>query len=615
LKRLFLVFGLLMVVGLGGWILLPPRDHKPPIDGASLNEEAAGDGRLTSTPLLAGPPRLAVLLIFDQLRGDYPERWGMLFGPGGFRRFTEEGSWFRECHYPYASTYTGPGHATLATGASPNRHGIVGNDWYDRHDRTSVYCATTPGYERVSETPPKTQAKSGVGGSPLRLKSPTLADAFRNRHPGCHVVSLSMKDRGAILPAGGSTQDGTRAPAPPLRTACFWFDTHEGLFVTSTFYDGPRPWVNAFNRDRKRFIERFRGKVWDRLATVDYDYYVGPDDVEGESSPFGSRTFPHRLDDGKRATGKGYSYYDTLYTSPMGNDVLLDLTLAAIEGEALGTRDVPDLLCVSFSCNDTVGHAWGPDSHEVLDCTLRTDRLLRRLFEGLDARVGKGRYVVVLSADHGVCPLPAVARARGWEARYVAEKELTQAAEDFLQAAFPGSPAGTALEPVGDKGEFMRNDSFYLRPEWLKARMVPQERVEELLAGWARTRQPIASAYTRSQLLNGPPPDLLGVQVQRSFHPERSGDVMLVLKPYHFTWDGITGTTHGSPYPYDTHVPLMVYGPSIPHRNHWVRVSPEAAAVILCRAFDVPPPDHAAVDNPLQAPRDPASLSRAGYEH
>jgi|SRR5579884_693069 len=581
-RRLLLLAGVLSLSAVALWALRPAASPAP---------RAAPE-----PPRPPSGPRLAVLLVFDQLRGDYPQRWGELFGPGGFRRFTEHGAWFRECHYPYATTLTGAGHATLATGTSPDRHGIVGNNWYDRRTGSNVYCASTPGFRLLPPLPGG--GAEAVGESPLRLKAPTVADAFRRAYPGCRVVSLSLKDRGAILPAGGSSLDGSR-PAPPPHTACFWFDTRDGRFVTSTFYDGPRPWVDTFNQDRRRF-DRWRGTDWDRVAAIDYDRWAGPDDAPGESKRYG-RTFPHRLD-GKPGV-RGASYYDALYASPMGNDLLLDLALAAVDGEELGGRDVPDLLLVSFSSNDAVGHAYGPDSQEVLDCTLRTDRLLRRLFDELDRRVGPDRYVVVLSADHGVCPLPARAAAEGWEAGYVTEAELSRPAEAFLQDRFPGPAAGTALEATDGKGKsYMINESFYLRPQWLRARGVSQERAETELAAWARRRPQVAAAYTRTQLLRGVPTDHLGEAVRRSFHPEASGDVLLVLKPYHIVWEGREGTTHGSPYPYDTHVPLLVYGPSVVPGVRWGPVSPEAASVILCRACGVPPPALASV------PEAPAGL-------
>jgi predicted AlkP superfamily pyrophosphatase or phosphodiesterase len=597
LKRPLIFGGIILAAGFAIWAISPPRKPSAP-NGASQQQPPPPNNDPGKPDIPPGPPRLAVLLIFDQLRGDYPQRWGELFEQGGFRRFTDEGAWFKECHYPYAATFTGPGHATVATGASPDRHGIVGNNWYDRDRKTNVYCGSTEhGYQRVPAAAVRSDGKapSPPGCSPLRLRSPTLADVFRQR--GGRVVSMSMKDRGAILPCGGSTLDGSRPTDRLPNTACYWFDTDDGMFVTSTFYrDAPHGWADAFNQ--RRPADAWFHATWDRLHPAAlYDRYAGPDDADGE--PKKDRVFPHRLDGGLQQPGD--KYYKALYASPFGNDLLLDFALAAVEGEQLGSRDVPDLLCVSFSCNDTVGHAWGPDSHEVLDCTLRTDLLLKRLFQELDSRVGKGRYVVVLSADHGVCPLPQTARAQGWEARHLDAGLLEKKAEEYLQAAFPGPDAGLALEATGKEFgriQYLINDSFYLRNDWLKARRVPRDRAEELLADWARSRPEVAGAWTRTHLLSEPPTDVIGQHVRRSFHPERSGDVMLVFKPYHFVWSLTEGTTHGSPYPYDTHVPLMVYGPKAEPGVRYDAVSPEACAVILTQAFGLSPPRDAAVGVP-----------------
>jgi predicted AlkP superfamily pyrophosphatase or phosphodiesterase len=591
MKRPLIFAGLIVTAGLVIWAVTPPRKLAPTSQAPPQTTTAPNhDEKKPEGP--PGPPRLAVLLVFDQFRGDYPQRWGELFEQGGFRRFMDDGAWFKECHYPYAATFTGPGHATLGTGTTPDRHGIVGNNWYDRASRANVYCAATKHeYYRVPPAPTGADGKSAkpTGCSPLRLRSPTVGDVFRER--GGRVVSLSMKDRGAILPCGGAGRD------KPDNTACYWFDTRDGMFVTSTYYKTGHSWVDAFNRGRG--VDGWFETAWDRLLPpLTYDRYAGPDDVEGE--PKKDRVFPHSLKAGLQQPGE--KYYKALYTSPFGNDLLLNFALAAVDGEQLGKRDVPDLLCISFSCNDTVGHAWGPDSHEVLDCTLRTDRLLQRLFAELDRRVGKGRYVVVLSADHGVCPLPAVARAQGWEARYVDAELLEKEAEAELQKAFPGPDVGPALEATGDpesrRNGFLINDSFYLRNDWLRGRPAARSRAEEKLAAWARSRPEVAGAWTHTQLREEKPTDVLGSRVRRSFDPERSGDVLLVFRPYHFVWSGTEGTTHGSPYPYDTHVPLMVYGPNIQAGIRYDPVSPEACPVILTRAFGLNPPRDAAVSVP-----------------
>jgi Type I phosphodiesterase / nucleotide pyrophosphatase len=531
-----------------------------------------------------GPVKLVVMVIFDQLRGDYPERWGDLYGKGGLRRLMEDGTWFQNCHYPYSDTVTAPGHASLATGCSPWRHGIILNDWYERAEKTNVYCAAEMRYEQVPPRPPGPKKEDKGGGSPARLLAPTLADALRqNAGDRSRIVSLSLKDRGAILP-GGAKPD-----------ACYWFDTTTGLFATSTYYrDRVHPWVEEFNRSRP--ADHWFGKEWTHLRPdLDYTPRSGPDDVAGEGvDSQKKRTFPHPLDGG--LTEPGLKYYEALYASPFGNELLLDLTLKAIDAEKLGTHEKPDLLCVSFSSNDPVGHLWGPDSQEVMDVTLRTDLIVRGLLDHLDAHVGKGRYVLAVSADHGVCPLPEVSRAKGIDANRLSPVLAFTAAEAFLQEEF-----ARGKDDVPNALELARTEQFYLNRAWLKAVDGSSSVVEKALADWLQKQPYIEKAYTRTQLLGElPTDDKLGQAVRRSFHPDRSGDVMPVLKPYYFMSTYLTGTTHGTPHPYDTHVPLFVFGANVKAQVRKERVTPQAMPVILAHAIGIDPPAKAEAELPAE---------------
>lgn len=531
----------------------------------------------------AGPPaaraRLAVLVVFDQLRGDYLQRWNNEFGAGGFRRLLEGGAWFENCHYPYSVTVTGAGHASLLTGCSANHHGIIGNNWYDRATGKRVYCATAERYDIVPAPPAHSTTERGAG-APDRLLVPTLGDALKDATAGkARVVSLSFKDRSAVLPAG-------RKP-----DACYWANGDSATFVTSTFYrDRPHDWVVAFNQSG--FVDRWFGQTWDRLRPdLDYERLSGPDDVaaEGTGTKQG-RVFPHPLSKGLTKPGK--DYYKALYTSPFGNEVLLELVKRAVVAEKLGTRDLPDLLCLSFSCNDPVGHAWGPDSQEVLDITLRADLIVKELLTFLDTNVGQDRYVIAMSADHGVAPIPEVAKAQGKDAGRVAPEALRQRAEKFLQARFgAGAAKEKYLEDFYDPWCYL--DHKYLRGRGLKA-----EEVEQALADWLKQQPEIQTAYTRTQLTRGvPAEDLVGRRVAHSFHPQRSGDVVLVVKPYYQVTQYLTGTGHGTPHSYDTHVPLVVFGTRVKPGRRSDAVTPQAAAAVLAHALGVKPP--AAAEAPL----------------
>jgi predicted AlkP superfamily pyrophosphatase or phosphodiesterase len=523
------------------------------------------------------PSKLAVLVVFDQMRADYLTRWDELFGEGGFHRLEKEGAWYQNCHYPYAHTVTGAGHASFLTGCTPMTHGIVANDWYDRAAGEEVYCATSSRYGRVPPLPGNNGGgnarKTKGAGAPDRLLAPTLGDALKEATNGKgRVVALSLKDRACVLPAG-------RKP-----DACYWFDTNTGTFVTSTYYrERLHAWVEDFNGARPG--DRWFAKDWTRLrGDTDYERYSSPDDQAGEGKGvLQGRTFPHPMNGGLKKPGK--LSYEALYNSPFGNEMLLDLVKRAIDGEELGKHETPDLLSVSFSCNDPIGHCWGPDSQEVLDVTLRSDLIVKELLATLDAKVGKGRYTLVLTADHGVCPLPEVIRKQGKEADRIMPGELARDAEAYLDAKYG----------VG-KGEVHWFDDLvhpcvYLNQRALQKLGLQQSDVETALAGWLKKQPGIQAAYTRTQLLKGvPADDAVGQAVRRSFHPDRSGDVTIVVKPYYQLTPLLTGTGHGTPHPYDTHVPLIVFGPDVQPGIRKDKVVPQAAAAILARALGIKPP-------------------------
>ncbi|HEY1191069.1 MAG TPA: alkaline phosphatase family protein [Gemmata sp.] len=530
-------------------------------------------------------PKLVVLVYFDQFRGDYLARWRADFGAGGFNRITADGAWFTNCHYPYAYTVTAAGHSSVATGCVPAEHGVVGNDWFDRAVGKSVNCV---GAERYQQVPSRTKegtdedekkgAKGGV--SPDRLLKPTIGDALKRGTAGKgKVVALSLKNRGAALPAG-KTPD-----------AVYWMDGGTGQFVTSTFYrDAVHPWVAEFNKSKP--AEKWRGKTWDRFrADLDYAKRSGPDDVtgEGKGASGQGRAFPHPFEptDPKAKP----AYFSAVYTSPFGNEVLLELAEKAIAAEGLGADAVPDLLSLSFSSNDAVGHAWGPDSQEVLDVTLRSDRIMKRLLDVLDAKVGKGGYVLVMTADHGICPLPEVSRKEGRDAARV-QPATAAKIETFLKEKY-GKGASKWVEAVS--GPWV-----YLNPKAVTAVGAKQADVEAALAEWLAKQTGVKAAYTRTALTAGAPADDADAQmVVRSFRPERCGDVYVLLKPYHLPSGALgTGTTHGSPYPYDTHVPMVVYGTGVSPGVRKERASPLAIAAILAEAAGVKPPSGATATVP-----------------
>jgi predicted AlkP superfamily pyrophosphatase or phosphodiesterase len=531
-------------------------------------------------------PKLVVLVVFDQMRGDYLQKWQPLFGEGGFKRLQTEGAWYANCHYPYAYTLTAAGHTSLVTGTTPSRHGIIANEWYDRANNEAVQ----------SVTPRPDEIANGLG--PYRRKSEAVGDALLRALMGKgRVVSLSIKDRAAILMAA-------------LRASlCCWFSPARGDFVTSPYYytEG-HAWVSKFNKERH--ADQWLGKNWDRFdPKLDYVKYSGPDDFKTEGTGYlQGQTFPHPFQFAKTKDEKAnkQNYYDAVACSPMGNELLFEFAKSAIANEKLGQADTVDLLCVSFTSNDYVGHTWGPDSQEVLDVTLRSDALMKKLLDLLDDKVGKGNYYVAMSADHGVCPLPEFAQAEGKKAGRIAPELLTTQAEDFLNKKYL---------PAGKKAPWFivpkrMNTWVYFNYETLKELKLERSAVERALADWFNTQPGIEQAFTRTQLeKDTKDASELYLMVRRSYHAECSGDVMVIAKPYHIfsppnlsdnpTKNPNYRAAHGMPHFYDTHVPLLVLGPRIQPGTRDQRVAPQAMASILAEALGVPAPKDAAYPVPV----------------
>lgn len=577
---------------------------------------AAGGYAVSSTRTTANPPaaasdapakprvKLAVLIVFDQLRGDMVDKWQPLFGTDGFVRLQTQGAWFTRCYYPYGTTSTGPGHASMLTGTCPDRHGIVNNNWYEGGD---IYCAGSDRYTLVPPAPKAAPAdakedikgpKAGRPaprsvGTPDRLLSETVADVLKQTYgDNAKVFGLSLKDRSAILPTG-KRPDGA-----------FWFT---GRFVTSTYYtdtlDRPLPaWVTAFNESKA--ADAWFGKDWARLRPdLDYDALAGPDDAPGEGpGDKQGKTFPHPTTGGAKAPGK--DYYEALANSPYGNDLLLDLAKRCVREEQLGKDDVPDLLVVSFSSNDLIGHTWGPDSHEVLDVTLRSDRLMADLLGFLDAEVGKGNYAVGLTADHGICPLPEASAAKGRDARRIDPAAVQGLAERHLRRAFGGVPdEPKAAEPKADAGagekkaapgwvEAFSYPWLYLNPRLVAASGKTRSEVARSLADHLADQRDTYRVFTREELAGDfPPADEIGRRAKRAYHPDRCGDVYLVNRPYDLaSKPTATGTNHGSPHGYDAHVPLLVYGPGVAGGVRTEPTTPQALAATFARFLGTRPP-------------------------
>jgi hypothetical protein len=543
-------------------------------------------------PRGAGPQgngTLVVVAVFDQMRGDFPTRWAELYGGCGFERLKREGVFYRSAHLPYACSSTAPGHASIGTGVPPSVHGIVENKWYDRKRNAEMLAVggNRP-YTRVPASKEAAKSEAEAGFAPDQLLVEGIGDHLKRSLPGSKVFSLALKDRAAVL-MGGKKPDGV-----------YGFDTRSGEFHTTSYYaDRPHRWVTEFNEER--VADRWFAMKWERLGdAARYTVAAGPDDAPGETRHerdaktgglvgYGS-TFPHALNiDGQRYPN--VRYYDRVEASPFGNELVWELAMACIKDETLGTGGASDLLFLGFSANDVIGHKWGPDSHEVLDATVRTDRLIADMIAHLDAAVGDGAYTLIVTSDHGVCPLPEAARLEHPDAVRIDPRSET--GPDGLGRAL--NAAFGAIDADG-KGWFAHRDREYNPNVVLHRRAIEghgpnPDAVAEYAAKWLSGRPHMQTAIPRSVLAGEASNDPLVRKAQLGFHPERSGDVYLIPKPYHLPAGG-SGTTHGSPHPYDTWVPVLAVGPTVPKLGlQDDPISSLVVAPIVCHALGIAPPD------------------------
>ncbi len=527
---------------------------------------------LASSAPAAPLPKLAVVIVVDQLRADYLVRFRPYLGEGGFKRLLEGGTDFTQAHYRHALTVTAPGHAQILSGLFGRDHGIVGNEWLDRtnweqvvsvEDRASPLVGINPG--ELGAAAALNPAKTGR--SPKNFLGTTVGDALKAAHGAdSKVFAASNKDRSAIL-LGGHKADGA-----------YWDEV--GKFITSRHYRAALPaWVEAFNAEKRP--QAAFGQIWERLLDPSvYDRVQGPDDVIGETVDFGfTRTFPKKIDGGRPAISP--AFYDAYENAPISSVVLGAFVERAIVEEKLGRHPATDLLAVSFSQFDSIGHSYGPDSHEIMDAFLRLDRVVASLLDCIDREVGLKNCVVVLTADHGVAPLPELAPGR--PPGRVKPAELDAIGARALDAAYGPLPTGEL---------WLTRDglAYHLRPDALAAKKIPAPAAALVLQKALRTHPAVAEVYTRDELLAAPPEgDSVIALIRRSYHAERGRDLLMLLKPYHFI-SRATGTTHSGPYDYDTHVPIVWFGAGIAPAVRTERVGVDDIAPTLAALLGLPAP-------------------------
>ncbi len=493
-------------------------------------------------------PKLVLQITVDQLRGDLPTRYYSRLGAGGFRYLWENGVVYRNAHHAHANTETIVGHATLATGAHPSGHGMIGNLWFDRETGFTTYNVEDSRYrlltegadvDKDAEIDPSQRAARSEGRSPAAILVSTFSDELRNYTGGkAKVIGVSVKDRGAISMAGHS---GT----------AYWFSKAGGEFVTSTYYLDRYPdWVVEFNAGKP--AQQFANSSWNLLHDKDSYLFGDTDDRAWETDVAGfGRVFPHSYGDG---TSRYFTTWLTL--SPAGDRLVLDFAKQALVNEQLGADDVTDYLSVSFSSTDYVGHVFGPSSLEGEDNILQVDRSIAELLTFVDQQVGLDNTLIVLSADHGGPDAPGYLASLNIPAGYVDPESWDKdVAIDRIKTRF------------GIRGNLIETYShpyLYLSADVKNNPNINQEDLEAAVVEELSKFKGVSLAVSSAALRRGNLPDThLYRSVVNNFHAKRSGDVFIVFEPNWFIndFDGLTvAATHGSPWNYDTHVPIVFAG-------------------------------------------------------
>lgn len=484
----------------------------------------------------AESPRLVVGIVVDQMCQEYLYRFSAKYGDGGFRRLMNDGFMLKNAHYNYVPTYTGPGHASVFTGTTPAIHGIIGNDWYDKTLKKSVNC--------VEDDRQKPMGDPGTAGiSPMRLLSTTITDELKlATQMRSKVVGISLKDRGAVLPSGHAP-DGA-----------YWYNSKTGHFITSTYYLAQLPdWLAKFNG--LNLPDKYLSQEWRTLLPMDQYTESGPDDSPYETKQRGKDNvvFPYNLPEMRKLSG-----FDAIFGTPFGDDLLTDLAKAVIDGEALGKDDITDFLTVSYSSTDAIGHRAGPNSVEVEDTYLRLDRNIQDLLSTLDQRVGAGKYVVFLTSDHGVAEVPQYMQDNSMPGDIFKAAQVEAGLNTFLQKYFPGQKI---IESLSNDQVFLNQELFSGNP---KSGSIDMLIATELISKYLMGVPGVAQVFTENNLRQAGYGEA-GIRgmVVRGYNHKRSGDIAFVLEPGWILSESTTGTSHGSPYTYDTHVPVLFFGMGI----------------------------------------------------
>jgi predicted AlkP superfamily pyrophosphatase or phosphodiesterase len=478
-------------------------------------------------------PKLVVGIVIDQMRYDYLTRFADKYGEDGFKRILKNGFSLENAHYNYIPTYTAVGHTSIYTGTTPENHGIIGNNWYDKFAKKEIYCVDDANFETVG-------TKYGGKKSPYRMQTTTITDQLRlAQNMQGKTISVAIKDRSAVLP-GGHTANGA-----------YWFQgKKDGKWISSTFYMKSLPtWVSNFNNSGK--VDAYLSKPWNTLYDINtYTESIADDNefevlFKGKDKP----VFPYDI-----ATLKDKNDgYDIIKAIPAGNSLTTDFAKAAILGENLGKSNHTDFLAVSYSTPDYIGHQFGVASKEVQDNYLRLDKDLASLFSFLDTEIGKGNYTLFLTADHAAVQVPSYLQSEKIPAHYFSSRDFRKFVNEVTLEYYKSD----------DLVENISNFQVFLNHDEIKKRKLDANTVAQKIANEAMNYKNIYKAVSARTMQSTHFTDGILQKLQKGYNQKYSGDVLLIPNPSTISSSSRKGTTHGSGYNYDTHVPIIFYGNGI----------------------------------------------------
>ena len=479
-------------------------------------------------------PKLVVAIVVDQMRYDFLENLSNRFTENGFKRLIDYGYNCKNNYFNYVPTVTGPGHASISTGSTPMTHGVVGNNWYDREKKESIYCANDSDYKHIGG-----DAYSG-NKSPNNLLVDTFADVNKlSNNNDSKTISVAIKDRGSIL-MGGKTAD-----------AAYWYYGKErAQWITSNYYMNELPdWVNNFNNEDnlEKYLEDW--VTFEEITNYD-NYEIDDNNYEKQFKGKDNSAFPYSI----KSLMKHNDCFDMIKETPYGNSMTTDFAIEAIINENLGKSGFTDVLTIGYSSTDYVGHNFGVASVETQDVYIRLDREIAKLLSFLDKEIGENQYTLFLTGDHGVLEIPAFLSDSGVNATAISKEDLTEKALRKLYNVFAIEDEKFIVN--------VENNQIYLNDERIRELNLDKNIIIDELVEILQSFDFITNAYSAEFILNSQ--NLSGYEklIQNGFHKERSGDIAFILKPNVIFHDR-KGTTHGSGYNYDTHVPLIFYGHGI----------------------------------------------------